>query len=96
MPQLMKLNIQLFAHKKGKGSSSNGRDSAGRRLGAKAADGEFISAGSIIYRQRGTKIYPGNNVGIGNDHTLFTKIDGYVKYERKGRDKKQVSVYETI
>lgn len=96
MPQLMRLNIQLFAHKKGKGSSSNGRDSAGRRLGAKAADGEFISAGSIIYRQRGTKIYPGTNVGMGNDHTLFTKIDGYVKYERKGRDKKQVSVYETI
>ena len=87
MPQLMKLNIQLFAHKKGKGSSSNGRDSAGRR---------FITAGSIIYRQRGTKIYPGNNVGMGNDHTLFTKIDGYVKYERKGRDKKQVSVYEAI
>lgn len=96
MPQLMKLNIQLFAHKKGKGSSSNGRDSAGRRLGSKAADGEFISAGSIIYRQRGTKIYPGNNVGMGNDHTLYTKIDGYVKFERKGRDKKQVSVYETI
>lgn len=96
MPQLMKLNIQLFAHKKGKGSSSNGRDSAGRRLGAKASDGEFISAGSIIYRQRGTKIYAGNNVGMGNDHTLFTKIDGYVKYERMGRDKKQVSVYETI
>ena len=96
MPQLMKLNIQLFAHKKGKGSSSNGRDSAGRRLGAKASDGEFISAGSIIYRQRGTKIYAGTNVGMGNDHTLFTKIDGYVKYERKGKDKKQVSVYETI
>ncbi len=94
--QLLKLNIQLFAHKKGKGSSSNGRDSAGRRLGAKASDGEFISAGSIIYRQRGTKIYPGTNVGMGNDHTLFTKIDGYVKYERLGRDKKQVSVYETI
>ncbi|MBQ7141208.1 MAG: 50S ribosomal protein L27 [Bacilli bacterium] len=92
----MKLNIQLFAHKKGKGSSSNGRDSAGRRLGAKASDGEFISAGSIIYRQRGTKIYAGTNVGMGNDHTLFTKIDGYVKYERKGKDKKQVSVYETI
>jgi len=96
MPQLMKLNIQLFAHKKGKGSSSNGRDSAGRRLGAKASDGEFITAGSIIYRQRGTKIYAGTNVGMGNDHTLFTKIDGYVKYERKGKDKKQVSVYETI
>ncbi|MBE6153497.1 MAG: 50S ribosomal protein L27 [Firmicutes bacterium] len=94
--QLLKLNIQLFAHKKGKGSSSNGRDSAGRRLGAKASDGEFITAGSIIYRQRGTKIYPGTNVGMGNDHTLFTKIDGYVKYERLGRDKKQVSVYETI
>ena len=94
--QLLKLNIQLFAHKKGKGSSSNGRDSAGRRLGAKASDGEFITAGSIIYRQRGTKIYPGTNVGMGNDHTLFTKIDGYVKYERLGRDKKHVSVYETI
>jgi len=94
--QLLKLNIQLFAHKNGKGSSSNGRDSAGRRLGAKASDGEFITAGSIIYRQRGTKIYPGTNVGMGNDHTLYTTIDGYVKYERKGRDKKQVSVYETI
>ncbi len=94
--ELMKLNIQLFAHKKGKGSSSNGRDSAGRRLGAKASDGEFITAGSIIYRQRGTKIYPGTNVGMGNDHTLYTTIDGYVKYERKGKDKKQVSVYETI
>ena len=96
MPQLMKLNIQLFAHKKGKGSSSNGRDSAGRRLGAKASDGEFITAGSIIYRQRGTKIYAGTNVGMGNDHTLYTKIDGYVKYERKGKDKKQVSVYESL
>ena len=94
--ELLKLNIQLFAHKKGKGSSSNGRDSAGRRLGAKAADGEFITAGSIIYRQRGTKIYPGKNVGMGNDHTLFTTIDGYVKFERLGKDKKQVSVYETI
>ena len=94
--ELLKLDIQLFAHKKGKGSSSNGRDSAGRRLGAKASDGEFITAGSIIYRQRGTKIYPGTNVDMGNDHTLFTKIDGYVKYERLGRDKKKVSVYETI
>ena len=96
MPQLMKLNIQLFAHKKGKGSSSNGRDSAGRRLGAKASDGEFVTAGSIIYRQRGTKIFAGNNVGLGKDHTLFTTIDGYVKFERKGRDKKQASVYEII
>lgn len=91
---MMKLNIQLFAHKKGGGSSSNGRDSAGRRLGAKVADGQFAKAGSIIYRQRGTRIYPGVNVGIGNDHTLYTKIDGVVKYERLGRDKKQVSVYK--
>ena len=91
---MMRLNIQLFAHKKGGGSSSNGRDSAGRRLGAKVADGQFAKAGSIIYRQRGTRIYPGVNVGIGNDHTLYTKIDGVVKYERLGRDKKQVSVYE--
>lgn len=90
----MILNIQKFAHVKAQGSTHNGRDSAGRRLGAKAADGEFIQAGSIIYRQRGTKIYPGKNVGMGVDHTLYTKIDGYVKYERKGRDKKQVSVYE--
>ena len=88
------LNIQKFAHVKAQGSTHNGRDSAGRRLGAKAADGEFISAGSIIYRQRGTKIYPGKNVGMGVDHTLYAKIDGYVKFERKGRDKKQVSVYE--
>ena len=91
---MMKLNIQLFAHKKGGGSSSNGRDSAGRRLGAKVADGQFATAGSIIYRQRGTKIYPGTNVGIGNYHTLYAKIDGVIKYERLGRDKKQVSVYE--
>ncbi len=91
---LMKLNIQLFAHKKGKGSSSNGRDSAGRRLGAKASDGQFVTAGSIIYRQRGSQIYPAINVGMGKDYTLFSKIDGYVKYERKGRNGKQVSVYE--
>ncbi len=91
---MMKLNIQLFAHKKGGGSSSNGRDSAGRRLGAKVADGEFATAGSIIYRQRGTKIFPGVNVGMGNDHTLYAKVDGVIKYERLGRDKKQVSVYE--
>lgn len=90
----MILNIQKFAHVKAQGSTHNGRDSAGRRLGAKAADGEFVSAGSIIYRQRGTKIYPGNNVGIGKDHTLFAKISGIVKYEAKGRDRKQASVYE--
>ena len=89
----LKLDIQLFAHKKGQSSTSNGRDSIGRRLGAKASDGEFITAGSIIYRQRGTKIFPGNNVARGNDDTLYTTIDGIVKYERKGRDKKQVSVY---
>ncbi len=91
---MMKLNIQLFAHKKGGGSTSNGRDSRGRRLGAKVADGEFAKAGSIIYRQRGTRIYPGAGVGIGNDHTLYAKVAGIIKYERLGRDKKQVSVYE--
>ena len=91
--KFLKLDIQLFAHHKGQGSTSNGRDSAGRRLGAKAADGEFVTAGSIIYRQRGTKIYPGVNVGMGKDHTLYALITGYVKFERKGRDKKQASVY---
>ncbi|MBS7020583.1 MAG: 50S ribosomal protein L27 [Firmicutes bacterium] len=93
MFELLKLNIQLFAHKKGQSSTKNGRDSAGRRLGAKAADGEFVTSGSILYRQRGTKIYPGNNVKIGKDDTLFTTVDGYVKFERLGKDKKQVSVY---
>ena len=88
----MKLNIQLFAHKKGGGSTANGRDSAGRRLGAKIADGQTAKAGAIIYRQRGTRIHAGANVGMGNDHTLFAKIDGIVKYERLGKDKKQVSV----
>ncbi len=90
----MKLNIQLFAHVKAQGSTQNGRDSRGRRLGAKASDGETVTAGSILYRQRGTKIYPGVNVGMGKDHTLFAKISGVVKYERLGRDKKKVSVYE--
>ena len=94
MNKLMLFNIQLFAHKKGQSSTSNGRDSAGRRLGAKASDGETINAGSIIYRQRGTKIYPGKNVGMGKDHTLFALVTGVVKYERCGRDKKKVSVYE--
>ena len=88
------LNIQRFAHVKAQGSTQNGRDSAGRRLGAKAADGETVSAGSILYRQRGTKIYPGKNVGMGKDHTLFAKVTGIVKFERSGRDKKKVSVYE--
>lgn len=90
----MKLDIQLFAHVKAQGSTQNGRDSAGRRLGAKLADGQTAKAGNIIYRQRGTKIYPGKNVGIGKDHTLFALIDGVVKYERMGKDKKKVSVYE--
>ncbi len=92
--KFLKLDIQLFAHHKGQGSTSNGRDSAGRRLGAKASDGQFITAGSIIYRQRGTKVFPGENVRRGNDDTLYTTIDGVVKFERLGRDKKQVSVYE--
>ena len=91
---IISLDIQRFAHVKAQGSTQNGRDSAGRRLGAKAADGQTINAGSIIYRQRGTKIYPGTNVGMGKDHTLFAKVTGVVKYEAKGRDKKQVSVYE--
>ena len=90
----MFLDIQKFAHVKAQGSTHNGRDSAGRRLGAKVSDGEFVTAGSIIYRQRGTKIFAGNNVGMGTDHTLFAKIDGVVKFERKGKDKKQASVYE--
>ncbi len=87
------LDIQFFASKKGVSSTKNGRDSAGRRLGAKKADGEFATAGSIIYRQRGTRIYPGKNVGRGGDDTLFATASGIVKYERLGRDKKQVSVY---
>ena len=91
---MLLFNIQFFASKKAAGSTKNGRDSRAKRLGAKKSDGEFASAGSIIYRQRGTKILPGNNVGIGGDDTLFAKTSGYVKYERKGKDKKQVSVYE--
>ena len=89
----MLLNLQLFAHVKAQGSTKNGRDSAGRRLGAKVKDKKKISAGSIIYRQRGTKIYPGTNVGMGKDHTLFSKVEGVVRFERLGRDKKKVSVY---
>ena len=93
MIKFLEFNIQLFAHKKGQSSTSNGRDSAGRRLGAKAADGEYITAGSIIYRQRGTKIHPGTNVGRGTDDTLYATMSGYVKYEHLGKDRKQVSVY---
>ncbi|ASE36256.1 MULTISPECIES: 50S ribosomal protein L27 [Staphylococcus] len=90
---MLKLNLQFFASKKGVSSTKNGRDSESKRLGAKRADGQFATAGSIIFRQRGTKIHAGQNVGRGGDDTLFAKIDGVVKFERKGRDKKQVSVY---
>ena len=90
---MLKLNLQLFPHKKGAGSTSNRRDSRAKRLGAKAADGQTITGGSILYRQRGTKIHPGVNVGKGGDDTLFALVDGVVRFERKGRDKKQVSVY---
>ena len=89
----LKLNIQRFAQKKGQSSTKNNRDSAGRRLGAKLSDGQLATAGAIIYRQRGTKIYPGENVGLGKDHTLYAKIEGTVKYERLGKNKKKVSVY---
>lgn len=82
-----------MAHKKGQGSTQNNRDSAGRRLGVKKIGGEAVVAGNIIYRQRGTKIHPGNNVGIGKDHTLFALVDGIVKYERKDKKRKKVSVY---
>ena len=90
---MIKLNIQLFASKKGVGSTKNGRDSESKRLGAKVSDGQSIHSGSILYRQRGTKIHPGTNVGIGKDDTLYAMVNGIVKFERKGRDKKQVSVY---
>ena len=87
------MNLQLFAHKKGAGSSKNGRDSESKRLGVKSADGQFVLAGNIIVRPRGTKIHPGNNVGKGGDDTLFAKIDGVVRFERVGKDKKRASVY---
>jgi large subunit ribosomal protein L27 len=93
---MFKMNLQLFAHKKGVGSSRNGRDSHSQRLGAKRADGQPVLAGNILVRQRGTKIHPGINVGIGKDDTLFALVEGVVKFERKGRDKKQVSVYPAI
>ena len=93
MVKFLEFNIQLFAHKKGQSSTSNGRDSAGRRLGAKASDGDYVTAGSIIYRQRGTKIHPGTNVRRGKDDTLFATISGYVKYEHLGKDKTKASVY---
>ena len=90
---MLRLSLQFFAHKKGVGSTKNGRDSESKRLGAKRADGQAVLAGNILVRQRGTKIHPGINVGIGSDDTLYALVDGKVKFERKGKDKKQVSVY---
>jgi large subunit ribosomal protein L27 len=90
---MLKINIQLFAHKKGVGSTKNGRDSEAKRLGVKRSDGQFVLAGNIIVRQRGSHIHAGENVGVGSDDTLFALIDGKVKFERMGRDRKQVSIY---
>ncbi len=90
---MFKVNLQLLSSKKGVGSTKNGRESESKRLGAKKGDGQPVLAGNILVRQRGTKVHPGNNVGIGSDDTLFAKIDGAVKYERMGKDRKKVSVY---
>ena len=90
---MLKINIQLFAHKKGGGSTKNGRDSEAKRLGVKRGDGQFVLAGNVLVRQRGTHIHPGSNVGKGSDDTLFALIDGNVKFERMGKDRKKVSVY---
>ena len=90
---MFRMNLQLLAHKKGMGSSRNGRDSHAQRLGTKRSDGQFVLAGNILVRQRGTKIHPGHNVGIGDDDTLYAKIDGIVKFERKDKTRKQVSIY---
>ncbi|WP_055078278.1 50S ribosomal protein L27 [Lagierella massiliensis] len=90
---MLKLNLQLFSSKKGVSSSKNGRDSNAKMLGTKRADGQFVLAGNILVRQRGTKIHPGTNVGKGSDDTLFAKVDGVVKFERLGKTKKKVSVY---
>ncbi len=90
---MLQINIQLFAHKKGVGSTKNGRDSEAKRLGVKRADGQFVLAGNILVRQRGTHIHPGTNVGIGSDDTLFALVDGKVRFERVGKDRKRVSVY---
>ena len=90
---MLRLNMQFFAHKKGVGSTKNGRDSESKRLGVKRADGQFVLAGNILVRQRGTKIHPGVNVGRGKDDTLFAKVEGVVRFERLGKDRKQVSVY---
>ena len=90
---MLKINIQLFAHKKGGGSTKNGRGSESKRLGVKRGDGQFVLAGNVLVRQRGTHIHPGNNVGKGSDDTLFALVDGNVKFERMGKDRKKVSVY---
>ena len=90
---MLKLDLNFFATKKGAGSTRNGRDSHSQRLGAKRADGQFVTGGSILFRQRGTTIYPGENVGRGGDDTLYAKVDGTVKFERFGRNRKKVSVY---
>ena len=90
---MIQMNLAFFAHKKGVGSTKNGRDSMSKRLGAKRADGQFVLAGNILYTQKGTKIHPGKNVGRGSNDNLFALVDGTVRYERKGRDKKKVSVY---
>ena len=91
---MLKINIQLLAHKKGMGSTRNGRDSESKRLGAKRADGQFVLAGNVLVRQRGTHIHPGTIVGIGSDDTLYAKVSGTVRFERMGKDRKKVSVYE--
>ena len=90
---MLKMTLQFFAHKKGVGSTKNGRDSESKRLGPKRADGQFVKAGNILFKQRGTKIHPGINVGRCNDDSLFALVDGTLRFERKGRDKKQASVY---
>ena len=90
---MIRIGLQFFAHKKGGGSTKNGRDSESKRLGPKRADGQFVKAGNILVRQRGTRIHPGMNVGIGTDDTLFAKVDGVLRFERKGKDRKQASVY---
>ena len=90
---MIRMDLQLFAHKKGVGSSRNGRDSAAQRLGVKRYDGQLVTAGNIIVRQRGTRIHPGTNVGLGKDDTLFALIDGYVKFEHLDRSRKRVSIY---
>lgn len=93
---MMLMDLQLFAHKKGVGSSRNGRDSHSKRLGVKSHDGEFVTAGSIIVRQRGTKVHPGLNVGMGRDHTLYATVDGFVEFKRKGREDKVVNVIAAV